>query len=137
MKKILFLLLFFISLVASAETYYVKNGGSDVAAGTSHETAWATVAKVNATAFNPGDSVLFRCNDVWREYVSFSPPAGTAAGRVYYGSYQTGNKPLNQPLTGSSAWVCFLFNGYGNCALRLSSPSLPGRRRAILFSGRI
>lgn len=94
MKKIFFLLLLLISLTANAETYYVKNGGSDVAAGTSDATAWATVAKVNATAFNPGDSVLFRCNDYWREYVSFSPPAGTAAGRVYYGSYQTGNKPL-------------------------------------------
>lgn len=95
MKKIIFLLVFLIAgLTANAETYYVKNGGNNASAGTSHATAWATIAKVNATAFAPGDSVLFRCNDIWREYITFSPPAGTAGGRVYYGSYQTGNKPL-------------------------------------------
>ncbi|MFA6336135.1 MAG: right-handed parallel beta-helix repeat-containing protein, partial [Bacteroidales bacterium] len=74
--------------------YYVKNGGNDALDGLTDATAWATVAKVNGFSFTADDSVLFKKGDIWREYISFVPPAGTASGRIVYSSYGTGNKPL-------------------------------------------
>lgn len=95
MKKILLILTILLAgIIVNAETYYVKNGGNNALAGTSDATAWETIAKVNATSFAPGDSVLFKRGGTWREYTSFAPPAGTSAGRIYYGSYGTGDKPL-------------------------------------------
>jgi len=75
-------------------SYYVKNDGSDALDGLSDATAWATIAKVNGFTFTSGDRVLFKKDNVWREYISFAPPAGTALGRVTYSSYGIGNKPL-------------------------------------------
>ena len=49
---------------ANAATYYVKNGGNDSAAGTSDATAWASIAKVEATV-KSGDTVYFRSQDTW------------------------------------------------------------------------
>lgn len=56
-----------ISQSLSAATYYVKSNGSDAAAGLSDGQAWKTVARVNSQLFAPGDKLLFRRGDVWRE----------------------------------------------------------------------
>ena len=46
---------------AAMSTYYVDcAAGSDSAAGTSPRVAWRTLAKVSATTFLPGDSILLR-----------------------------------------------------------------------------
>jgi hypothetical protein len=46
---------------AAAATYYVDcAAGADNRAGASPESAWRTPAKVSATTFAPGDSILFR-----------------------------------------------------------------------------
>jgi hypothetical protein len=98
MKKLLTILLLFISLTISATNYYVKNGGSDGANGLSDATAWASVDAVNwNVGFSPGDSILFKCGDVWRItnpdwYIHVK--SGSAAGHVVYGAYGTGAKPL-------------------------------------------
>ncbi|NNN20388.1 MAG: right-handed parallel beta-helix repeat-containing protein [Acidimicrobiales bacterium] len=39
--------------------------GSDSANGLSHSKAWKSLAKVNATTFAPGDSILFAKGDTW------------------------------------------------------------------------
>ena len=46
-------------------TYYVSNSGNDDQDGTTPETAWATVEKVNEQVFQPGDQILFKAGDVW------------------------------------------------------------------------
>jgi hypothetical protein len=75
-------------------TYYVKNGGNDNVNGLSDATAWATIAKVNATA-KSGDTVYFRSQDTW---TSATPPVLTAtAGVTYDGStYGTGTRATLQ-----------------------------------------
>jgi len=79
--------------VASAATYYVDAGqGSDTALGTSPTTSWRTVEKVNNALLNPGDAVLFKRGEAWREFLR--PQSGSAAGRITYGAYGTGDKPL-------------------------------------------
>jgi len=99
---------------ASATTYYVSSStGSDSNAGTSSGVAWQTVAKVNAQAFLPGDSILFRRGDVWNE--SLTPGSSGAAGNpIVFDAYGVGAAPN---LTGynavpSSAWVLVTGNAW-------------------------
>lgn len=92
MKKILFIFIaVLISVSTSAETYYVKNGGSDAAAGTTDATAWETVNKANTT-ISGGDTVLFERGSYWREQIT--PIDGSIGDKTYYGAYGTGVKPL-------------------------------------------
>jgi len=68
MKK--YLLIFFILTCASpsfAATYYVKNGGSDAAAGTSPATAWETIGKINSYSFGNSDIVIIRAGDSFND----------------------------------------------------------------------
>ena len=70
----------------SGTTYYVSTSGSDSNPGTSSALPWATVAKVNATTFSPGDTILFERGDVWREALAASTD-GTAASPITYAAY--------------------------------------------------
>lgn len=49
-------------------SYFVDaTNGSDSRDGQSVETAWQTIAKVNGISFNPGDTILFKRGETWRE----------------------------------------------------------------------
>jgi hypothetical protein len=111
---LLILLCFGLSTAHSA-THYVANDGSDAASGTLPDAPWRTVARVNAFKLAPGDAVLFRRGDRWREQLV--PHSGSEAGCVTYSAYGTGEKPLllgsineSQPgdwhHEGGSIWVC-------------------------------
>jgi len=79
---------------ASATTYYVDaTNGSDSNDGTSNTTAWKTIAKVNAASFNPGDSILFKRGETWREQLN-APSSGNATSRITFGAYGSGAKPI-------------------------------------------
>jgi aryl-phospho-beta-D-glucosidase BglC (GH1 family) len=57
-----------ISSTAGATTFYVDaSNGNDRNDGLSPETAWKTIAKMNGTVLRPGDPVLFKRGEVWRE----------------------------------------------------------------------
>ena len=73
-------------------TYYVSPGGSDSNAGTSTTAPWATVTKVDATTFSPGDNILFQRGGEWHGLLIASA-SGTAAASITYGDYGTGTKP--------------------------------------------
>jgi len=77
---------------ASAAVYHVSNAGSDRNDGRSPETPWRTIARVNAASLAPGDAVLLRRSDVWREQLF--PHSGSEAGAITYGAYGAGDKPL-------------------------------------------
>ncbi len=92
---------------AVATLYYVSNSGSDTAPGTDAVAPWATVARVNAAALHPGDTVLFACGSTWRETLIFHA-SGTAAVPVTYAAYGvcTGpNKPIFSGADNLSAWT--------------------------------
>lgn len=83
-----------------ARTFYVSAGGSDDAAGTSPNSAWATIQKVNA-ALPENSTVLFRCGDTF--YGELSAPINCEVG-----SYGSGSMPvltLNKILNHPYAWV--------------------------------
>jgi hypothetical protein len=77
-KKILFGLLFLISITAYSQTnYYVKNGGNDAADGLSDVNAWETLSKVNGMDFTAGDTIFFNRGDTWSGQ-RINPREGTA-----------------------------------------------------------
>jgi len=72
-------------------TYYVSNEGADENDGRSPQTSWRTIARVNGQRFEPGDVVLLRRGDCWREQLV--PSSGSPEGHVTYGAYGSGEKP--------------------------------------------
>lgn len=102
------ILVFLVVLPVGATTYYVDaTGGSDANNGISAGTAWKTIAKVNATTLNPGDSVLLKRGEIWREQLT-NASSGSAGNPITYADYGTGNKPS---IRGSNA-----YNAAGNWA---------------------
>lgn len=86
MKKLLFLLLFVPSL-AGATSYYVDATlGLDSNNGKDPLTPWKTVAKVNTSSFLPGDSVLFKRGELWRERLVF-PSSGQPNNPITIADY--------------------------------------------------
>src|SRR6187431_3285048 len=71
---------------ARATIYYVSNQGNDANNGTSKKTAWRTIAKVNASRFEPGDKILFKKGDTWNERLN-PPSSGSAGNAIIFGSY--------------------------------------------------
>lgn len=80
----------------SAVTYYVNAGSGNDAWNGRQATAslpnagpWQTFARVANAALQPGDSVLLKCGQVWRETLALSN-SGTAANPITVGSYPSG-----------------------------------------------
>jgi len=88
-------------------TYYVSSfGGNDQADGFSPQTAWRTLARVNAAAVQPGDKILFQCDNIWRGQLFAK--SGAAGRSVTYGAYGSGAKPILQGSVAKDApdaWV--------------------------------
>ena len=60
-------------------TYYVDaSNGNDSNSGTSQSTAWKTISKVNSMSFQPGDQILFKRGEQWREKLQI--PSSGASG---------------------------------------------------------
>ena len=65
---------------------YSTTGGTD--------SVYKTVADINAfVAIQPGDLVLFRKGQTWREQLTV-PTSGTGGNAITYGAYGSGNNPL-------------------------------------------
>ena len=74
--------------------YYVSNsGGNDANAGTSMQTPWKTITKVNNRPFSPGDSILFKRGDLWTESLQMTS-SGTSTKYITYGAYGDGDRPV-------------------------------------------
>jgi hypothetical protein len=91
--KIIFLLCTFLSFILSARaaTYFISPLGDDTQAGTSITQAWRTVDKVNATTFQPGDSVLFSGRQTFAGSITLrTSNPGTATHPIVISSYGSG-----------------------------------------------
>jgi hypothetical protein len=81
--------------MASATKYYVSSSvGSDniFRDGKSESSAWKTISRVNRKLFSPGDSILFKKGDVWRETL-IVPSSGNSLSYLVFASYGKGPKP--------------------------------------------
>jgi hypothetical protein len=80
--------------VATASTYYIDcSAGSDGAAGSSTLTAWRTLARLAATTFSPGDSILLKRST--RCVGQLSPKgSGEPERPIRVGAYGSGALPV-------------------------------------------
>ena len=61
--------------------------------GTSPSTPWLTIAKVNSSTFNPGDTIEFHDGCTWREELNLPSP-GTASLPITVSTYGSGSPPI-------------------------------------------
>jgi hypothetical protein len=82
-----------VALVAQGATYYVDSAkGQDSDSGTSPNTPWKTLDKVNATVLRSGDRVLFKAGETWKGQLA--PKTAGANGRcISIDRYGDGPKP--------------------------------------------
>ncbi len=66
--------------------YYVDPAGDDNNDGKSTGTAWKSISKVNAMAFEPGDLILFKSGGVWNDTLRFKS-SGTAGAIITVDKY--------------------------------------------------
>ncbi|WNR46166.1 CARDB domain-containing protein [Paenibacillus roseipurpureus] len=89
----------FVFLTASTSygagnVYYVDDiNGNNNNEGTSEQTAWKTLAKVNGTTFQPGDHILFKAGGSWSGQLH-PLGSGTDTSPIVIDQYGTGNKPI-------------------------------------------
>lgn len=81
---------FFSALAATS--YVDATSGRDTNTGLSEATAWKTIAKVNASRFNPGDQILFKRGEIWRGQL-IVPSSGSNGNPIAFGAYGDGIKP--------------------------------------------
>lgn len=74
-------------------TYYLSPYGNDLNSGTSISAPWKTVAKVNASSFSAGSTILLKRGGVWNERL-IPPSSGTSGSPITFGAYDSGNDPV-------------------------------------------
>lgn len=116
----------------SGRTYYVSNDGDNDDTGLSPEHAWRTIDRVNDDSFEPGDAVLFRRGDEWREELVISW-SGEQDAHISFGAYGQGDKPRILGSERAEGWTAV--GGYDNIwqsATRLDEP-YAGHPSSIFF----
>lgn len=97
--------------ICTAATYYVDaTGGDDSRSGLSEPAAWKSISKVNNTQFAPGDTILFKRGETWRERLTVNS-SGSSNSPITYGAYGSGDKPL---LLGSEELIGRQWTHQGN-----------------------
>jgi uncharacterized repeat protein (TIGR01451 family) len=109
--SLLFVASFTTSAQAQPQTYIVDavNGDDNLPSG-----PWRTISKVNTSTFQPGDSILFTCGQVWRETLAI-PSFGTTSAPITFGSNcGATNKPVirGADAVPASAWSQYSGNIY-------------------------
>jgi hypothetical protein len=67
--------------------------GNDASNAHTPGAAWRSVAKVNASYFSPGDTILFQSNQKWVARL-IPRSSGTAGSTILFSSYGSGAKPV-------------------------------------------
>ncbi len=95
MKLILFVSLLFTALIIDGQTsYFVDDiSGNDHNKGTSKNSAFRTVEKINQLNLSPGDSVFFRRGGAWVGNLEFKG-SGSENKRIVIGAFGNGPAPL-------------------------------------------
>lgn len=89
----------------SATNYYVSSTtGNNSSNGKSVSSAWKTISKINEMKFLPGDSILFKKGDIWRETL-IMPSSGAAGKPIVFAAYGNGNNPKIYGSKRAITWV--------------------------------
>ncbi len=71
----------------SGTTYYVSTSGDDANDGLSQDSPIRTLSRAGELKLAPGDRVLFRCGDLWRNERLTITQSGAECQHIVYGSY--------------------------------------------------
>ena len=83
--------------LGSGVKYYVDaTNGKDSNNGTSPETAWQTIDRVNQEKFQPGDQSLFKAGETWTGALK-PQGSGVDGAPIVIASYGEGKKPILMP----------------------------------------
>ncbi|MFB3787126.1 MAG: right-handed parallel beta-helix repeat-containing protein [bacterium] len=108
-----------------AEYFCDATQGRDTNSGTSPQSAWRTVAKINATSFSPGDTIYFKRGEVWREQLTVSS-SGAAGRPITFSAYGSGALPI---LNGAN-----LVYGWAEHAPRVWKASVTPEPQVVAFN---
>lgn len=123
-----------------AATYYVDSaGGSDANNGTSTNTAWQSLAKVNGTTFSPGDAILFKAGGIWAGTTQLNPKgSGATNNPIVIDMYGSGSKPIIDAGSATGNGAVYLSNQQyweiNNLEIT-GDASGDGDRRGVYFKG--
>lgn len=126
-----FLTVLFASLAlcppAGAAIYYVSSrSGRDSNSGLSPRSAWRTLDRVNHAQLRPGDSVLLKRGETWRETLR-PPSSGIEREVIQFSAFGLGSRPV---ISGSDPVPSTKWTRAG----RLQYFSLPGGAPASLWN---
>jgi len=94
MKKILPILLLFITANTFAINYYVSSStGNNSNNGLTPATAWKTLSKLYSANLLPGDNIHLKRGDIWYNQTLQIKNSGTAGNPITYKDYGVGNLP--------------------------------------------
>lgn len=80
---------------AAGKTYYVDAvDGNDNNDGQSTQSAWQNLSKVNSTTFQPGDTILFKTDDIWSGQLHPLGSGSQDGGVITIDKYGSGNNPI-------------------------------------------
>lgn len=78
--------------INSATPDCLNYNSSTFECGSGVDSVYASVTDVSVTSFLPGDTILFRRGQVWREMLTIKK-SGTKGNQITYGAFGNGNKP--------------------------------------------
>jgi hypothetical protein len=93
--------------VSFGATYYVSSSAGDDSHTGSAESPWSTLAKVATARLSPGDQVLLRRGDTWRETLNLNS-SGAQSAPIAVGAYGEGANPRilgSESRSGLQAWI--------------------------------
>ena len=80
--------------IRPSAVYYVDSAsGNDNGAGTTPDTSWKTLTKINATTFSPGDKILFKSASAWTGQL-WPKGSGSAQHPIQIDKYGGDAKPV-------------------------------------------
>jgi len=132
MRVLLFALCMVPLLPARAATYYVDaEHGSDSNNGTSPTTAWKSINKLNQQKFVPGDAILFRRGQIWREQLNLQS-SGEAQRPITIDAYGEGSAPeiSGADLAPPEGWTACQ-----SCGANIWQSNVPGQPNVVLLDG--
>ncbi|MFC2165498.1 right-handed parallel beta-helix repeat-containing protein [Acidobacteriota bacterium] len=75
-------------------TYYVNASlGNDLNNGRSKTQAWRTLERIRTQSLKPGDTVLLKRGELWREHLALDKSSGSPDMPITIGAYGSGKKP--------------------------------------------
>ncbi len=113
---LLFALIAFWPNIAQTKTYYVDAiSGKDTYDGLSVGSAWQSIGKVNNSVFSPGDFILFKRGEEWRDTL-IPRSSGTSGQPITFGAYGDGDQPIISGANVVNGWT-----GTGSYSLESST----------------